>query len=78
MTILHKFLSVFVISSCLIGCNRYDVKINENTVYSPKKLFTNYSIEDRGLNDCVQQTIIEDNVRSKKQASAIVLPKCKN
>ncbi len=39
----------------LSACNRYSFSVNENEVYAPVSLFTNYSFADSSLGSCVDQ-----------------------
>jgi len=46
----------------LAGCNKYDIKVNDRVVFSPRPLFTDFDIADPGLRACVEQAIIDGNV----------------
>ena len=74
MTILYQLILLTLATTTLCGCNRYDVKLNENIIYSPNTLFTNYALSDNNLSDCVQKTIIEDKIKSKTQLVRLFCP----
>ncbi len=44
------------------GCQQYDIHINDRLVRAAPTLFTNYRIEDKRLEQCVQQAIIDGQV----------------
>ncbi len=56
------------------GCSRYVVSINENVVYTPPKLFSEYSIADESLKSCIQSTISESNISSADQLTKLICP----
>jgi Leucine-rich repeat (LRR) protein len=47
----------------LIGCERYQVTINERQIYAPEQLFTDYQIPDPGLNSCIKQAILDRSIK---------------
>src|SRR5690606_4285967 len=49
----------FTLLSCflLLGCKQYSVSLNEKVLYTPAPLFTHFSLADRQLQSCVDQTI---------------------
>lgn len=62
--------------SCLLlltlnGCARYDVKVNDRVVYSPRPLFTDYAITDPALRTCVEQAIVDGNVTTAAGLKAL-------
>ncbi|MGN0920814.1 MAG: leucine-rich repeat domain-containing protein [Cellvibrio sp.] len=48
-----------ILTSCLIllGCKQYSVSLNEKVLYTPAPLFTQFSVADRRLQQCLDQTI---------------------
>lgn len=51
----------------LSGCSRYSVSINDNTVYSPPGVFTDFSLSDQNLQDCVDDTIADEHLTKPEQ-----------
>ena len=46
----------------LAGCDKYDIKVNDRVVFTPRPLFSDYSIADAALAACVEQAIIDGNI----------------
>lgn len=55
----------------LTACNRYQITLNDQPVYTPPALFTSYSIEDSALATCVSQAIVDQNVRKADQLTQL-------
>ena len=49
------------------GCSRYSVSINDNTLYSPPGIFTDFSLPDKNLQDCVDDTIADEHLTKPEQ-----------
>lgn len=50
---------------CLLfiaGCQNYDVTINDTQVYGPKRLFTDFDVDDPALRECLQQQIADQRI----------------
>lgn len=60
----HSFLRWLLPASFLAlgGCAGYTFNVNDNPVYNPPALFSDYRIEDEGLNACVEQAIDDRQV----------------
>lgn len=56
------YLSLFCLS--LSGCSRYSFEVNNNQIYTPPPIYTDYSLDDKGLEGCILQ-VIEDNEITK-------------
>lgn len=54
-------LSVFLLSAC-----SYSVSVNDNVVYMPPTLFSDYRIADTNLAACVEQSITDQNITNAK------------
>lgn len=52
---------------CLTGCSRYAFSVNENLVYSPSPLFTEYQIADQALAACVERSIADQGISKAAQ-----------
>lgn len=57
-------LLISVISSS--ACN-YSVSVNDNVVYTPEPLFSDYQIADGNLRRCVEQTIVDKKITRAPQ-----------
>ncbi len=55
----------------LSACTGYSFSINENTVYTPPSLFSDYKIADSALNNCVHQTIKDQEVVKADQLTRL-------
>lgn len=55
-------LAVVAVLGLLSACSHYDVSINDNVLYTPKPLLTDYQVADTHLADCIGQTISDDKV----------------
>jgi len=55
----HRFSSIIVCLtlSLVAACGSYDLTINEKLVYTPKPLFSDYSVTDPALQSCLELTI---------------------
>lgn len=62
-----SILSAFSVLSILSGCSRYSVSINDNTVYSPPGVFTDFSLPDKNLQDCIDDTIADEHLTKPEQ-----------
>jgi Leucine-rich repeat (LRR) protein len=55
----------------LTGCDRYRVTVNEMPVYEPAPLFSDFTIADRALFACVQQTIEDARITAAEQLTVL-------
>ncbi len=58
----------------LSACSRYSVSLNDNIVYEPPLLFSDFNVEDSELRTCLQQTIAEENIHSAEQLRRLICP----
>lgn len=58
----------------LSGCHRYDVRINNQVVYSPPSLFKEFELSDTILRSCVEAQIRESKITSAKQLKQLACP----
>ena len=65
-----KWLPIFI-CFLFLGCQRYEVKINDNIVYSPPPLLMFESIQDPALLNCLTVIIEEQKIRSTTELSRI-------
>lgn len=54
--------SICVTLALLAGCTNYDFTVNEKLVYSPKTLFSDFNTPDPGLNNCLEQAIVDAKI----------------
>ena len=59
---LTKYLITPIVSMALTGCSHYEVLLNDNLVYTPPPLFTDYLLVDAALRGCIGQTIKDQNI----------------
>ena len=64
-------LVTFLSSLLLLQACSYSVSVNDNTVYTPMPLFTDFNITDTNLRHCVEQTIADNKVTSAKQLTKL-------
>ena len=62
-----KILCLIIASILLTACADYDVKINNNVIYTPPKLLTKMGVADRALNDCMQQIVKDMKITAIEQ-----------
>lgn len=53
---------LFVCLLLTMGCQNYDVTINDTQVYGPKRLFTDFDVDDPALRECLQQQIADQRI----------------
>lgn len=58
---LYTFSGLFL-AALIAGCKHYSVSLNNNVVYTPPPLFKKFSITDKYLRACVEQTIIDQRI----------------
>lgn len=56
----------------LSSCANYDVTLNEKVVYSPPRPFVDFSLADKALHNCVQQTITDQGITKPEQLTQLV------
>lgn len=62
---------ILMTATALTACTGYAVSINDNPVYEPPTLFTDFRIPDPALHDCVQQTIEDRQVTEATQLTQL-------
>ena len=58
-----KLFTIALTFLVLVGCERYQVTINERQIYAPDQLFSDYQIADPGLNSCIKQVVIDQSIK---------------
>ena len=60
--------TVLTLTVCLLaGCEGYIYTLNEQPVFDPPKLFTDYNIPDPALKACIDQAIFDQKATSANQ-----------
>lgn len=60
-----RILSLGIFSLAVVSlsaCKNYSLSINDNVVYTPPALFTQFNIADQNLRTCVEQTIADKHI----------------
>lgn len=70
-----SLLLLIAASTILTACARYSVSLNDNEVYAPPSLFTNYAIGDTALAVCVDYSLREIEATSSDN---LLLLNCSN
>ncbi len=65
--LLTRFSATFALTVLLAGCSSYSVSVNERTVYTPPPLLKDIPVSDKGLHDCLIQTIADHKVTNPSQ-----------
>lgn len=62
---------LFSMTTALFACERYAVTLNQQPVYTPPPLYSDFSVADKALMDCIKQTIIDNKVMRVEQLTAL-------
>lgn len=54
-----------------IGACSYSVSVNDNVVYTPEPIFTDYQVADQNLRQCIEQTISDEKITSAFQLTRL-------
>jgi len=60
--IIRRLLLAGIAISLLSGCQNYQMTLNDAVVYSPPKIFTDFTTLDPNLRDCLDQAIADQRV----------------
>lgn len=73
MTVLFKpkFFGAAIVA-IITGCSRYSVSINQNVLYEPPTLFSQYDLADATLKECVRSTIAEKGLTKAEQLTQLI------
>ncbi|MEZ5528511.1 MAG: hypothetical protein R3E57_00990 [Porticoccaceae bacterium] len=65
-------LSIAMLSTSLLaGCENYTYTLNEQPVFTPPSLFTDYQVSDRGLANCLNQAIQDQKVSKARDLTLL-------
>lgn len=71
---LSRIFSTLSAAACLTACSSYDVTINDQVVYTPPPLYSDFSIADPALSECLKSTIRERQIVKAGQLSELLCP----
>ena len=63
-------LAVYLLLPALLliaACESYDFTVNENLVYSPKPLFSDFEAADSALQQCLEQAVVDGKITSASE-----------
>jgi Leucine-rich repeat (LRR) protein len=63
--------AVLMLALVASGCADYQYTVNDKIVYTPLPLFSDYSIADSALNDCVGQIIEDQKVTRSEELESL-------
>lgn len=55
----------------ILGCAEYSFDINKNEVYTPAPIYTDFSLADSGLRNCIDQTIKDKKLTSSQSVTRL-------
>lgn len=62
-----KLIVISLVFMSLLACDRYQIKFNEQQVYTPQALFDDYKMPDMALSNCIKQLIIDQSVKRPEE-----------
>lgn len=68
------YLLFFTLLLLLSACSDYSLTVNEQVVYTPPRIFTDFRLKDLELQRCVDQSIGEDGITAAKQLERLQCP----
>ncbi|MGB2313969.1 MAG: leucine-rich repeat domain-containing protein [Porticoccaceae bacterium] len=66
-----KLLVISLVFMSLLACDRYQIKLNEQQIYTPRQLFSDYKIPDMALSNCIKQVILDQSVWRAEELTSI-------
>tara|TARA_R110002110_G_scaffold415561_2_gene650981 strand:+ start:214920 stop:215420 length:501 start_codon:yes stop_codon:yes gene_type:complete len=60
-----------IILVSLTACTNYDFTVNDQLVYTPQPLFSDFEVTDTALRGCLEQTIMDNRVTAAAQLEAL-------
>jgi len=46
----------------LVSCSNYQLTLNSKPIYTPPQIYTSFTVEDNALQNCLTQTLIDQNI----------------
>lgn len=59
------------VGATLFGCERYAVTLNQQPIYTPPPLYSDFTVPDQALADCLKQTIADQKVVRVEQLTSL-------
>ncbi|MEP6391779.1 MAG: hypothetical protein ABJ056_17820 [Halioglobus sp.] len=67
-----RFISTAIaLCACLVGCDTYDITVNDRLVYTPETLFSDYTIDDSALSACIDQAIVDAKITTPNKLTTL-------
>ena len=66
-----KLIVISLVFLSLVACDRYQIKLNEQQIYTPQPLFSDYKMPDMALSNCIKQLIIDKSVKRAEELKSI-------
>ena len=66
-----KLIVISLVFMSLLACDRYQIKFNEQQIYTPQTLFSDYKMPDMALSNCIKQLIIDQSVKRAEELISI-------
>jgi Leucine-rich repeat (LRR) protein len=63
---------IWIVLMSLGGCARYQVTLNEQPLYSPPPLYSQFEVADEALKNCLHQTIADKHITHANQLTQLV------
>lgn len=59
------------VGATLFGCERYAVTLNQQPIYTPPPLYSDFTVPDQALADCLKQTIADQKIVRVEQLTSL-------
>jgi hypothetical protein len=71
--LIARKLGYFLVCSLMLSaCGPYQVTLNERQVYSPPKIYSDFSLVDEGLKNCVRQTLLDQKISRPEDLTRLI------
>lgn len=69
----HHLVPLFAVAALILlpACESYDFRVNDQLVYSPAPLFSEFSVPDKALAACLEQAIKDGNITSASKLAVL-------
>lgn len=66
-----RWLTICLLSATAAACSGYQFRLNDQVLYNPPALFTDYTIADAALHGCIAQTIADRKITKASQLKSL-------
>lgn len=66
-----RLILLSILIALLASCSGYELTFNNQSIYSPPTLYTDYVVEDAALQNCLMQTIMDQNIVDAKDLRSL-------